>query len=331
MSASTPSEQVSFTIASTDFEPAYLALHRSGELQRRIAASQAWLSGCRACPRGCGANRLSGQTGFCGTGRYAMMSSAFPHMGEENPLRGWKGSGTIFFSRCNLGCIFCQNFDISQAGVGEEVRPDHLANIMLQLQSMGCHNINFVTPSHVVPQILEALAVAIDQGLRLPIVYNTSGYDSLETLRMLDGIIDIYMPDFKFWDPQAATRYLQARDYPEVARNALKEMHHQVGPLKTDENHIARRGLLVRHLVIPGLLSDTEHILRFLAAELSPDTYLNIMAQYHPSGKVSAVRFADINRRLSNREYAEALRLAHEAGLWRLDDRRPLWSLQSTW
>ncbi|NJN65464.1 MAG: radical SAM protein [Chloroflexaceae bacterium] len=328
---STQLETEPFTIASTDFEPAYLALHRSGELQRRIAATQAWLSSCCACPRQCGANRLHGQTGFCDTGRYAMMSSAFPHMGEEPCLRGWKGSGTIFLSRCNLGCVFCQNFDISQAGVGEAIRPEHLANVMLQLQAMGCHNINLVTPSHVVPQILESIAIAADHGLHLPIVYNTSAYESLETLRMLDGVIDMYMPDFKFWDPQAAARYLQASDYPDVARNALKEMHRQVGPLKMDENHVARRGLLVRHLLIPGFLTDTERILRFLAEELSPDTYVNLMAQYHPSGRVSTGRFSEINRSLNNHEYAEALKLAYQVGLWRLDDQRPHWSLQAWW
>lgn len=306
-------------------EPSYLALYRSGALQERVAQAQAGLSQCRLCPRDCGVDRREGARGFCHTGRYALVSSAFPHMGEEDCLRGWHGSGTIFFSLCNLGCVFCQNFDISHAGIGQEVLPAQLAKMMLQLQAMGCHNINLVTPEHVVAQILEALLVAVEQGLRLPLVYNTSAYDTLETLRLLDGVVDIYMPDFKLWSAEHARRYLNASDYPEVARQALREMHRQVGDWLLDERGLAVRGVLVRHLVMPGLQEDSMAILRFLAEEVSPQTYVNIMAQYHPSGKVSGERYAEINRRLPNSEYADVLRVAYEVGLERLDNRHKQW------
>lgn len=309
-------------------QPAYLALHRSGELRARATAALNLLAACRVCPRECGANRQHNESGFCKTGRYALVSSAFAHMGEEDCLRGWHGSGTIFFSMCNLGCAFCQNFDISQAGIGEELTPIHLADVMLRLQAMQCHNINLVTPSHVVPQVLEALTIAAEHGLRLPLVYNTSGYDALDTLRLLDGVVDIYMPDFKFWYPDLAARYMNTRDYPAVAQRALREMHRQVGVLKMDGDGLARRGLLVRHLVMPGLAANTRAIMRFLAEELSSDTYVNVMAQYHPSGKVGTGNLNEINRPLSPREYADAIQIAHEVGLWRLDDRRPLWALQ---
>jgi putative pyruvate formate lyase activating enzyme len=320
-----PEDPQEFILSSNEFEPAYMALHRSGELKQRVETALTMLSNCRVCPRLCEVDRMSNQTGVCHTGRFALVSSAFPHMGEEDCLRGWHGSGTIFFSMCNLGCVFCQNFDISHAGIGEEMSPEHMADMMLKMQTLQCHNINFVTPEHVVPQMLEALQTAIERGLRLPIVYNTSAYDSLDSLKLLDGIIDIYMPDFKFWHPDLAQRYVRARDYPEVARAAFTEMHRQVGDLKTDEHGIAKRGLLVRHLVMPGHLADTESILRFLAEEISPDTYINVMAQYHPSGKVSSERFSEINCRLSGREYADALRIAYDVGLHRLDDRRRLW------
>ena len=258
--------------------------------------------------------------GICRTGRYARVSSYFPHHGEEDCLRGWNGSGTIFFSWCNLRCVFCQNYDISHRGEGVEVHPERLARMMLHLQSLGCHNINFVTPEHVVPQVLEALVIAVEGGLRLPIVYNTSAYDSMESLRLLDGVVDIYMPDFKIWDPEKAHRYLKARDYPEVARRVIKEMHRQVGVLKFDEHGLAKRGVLVRHLVMPGDVAGTEHILRFLAAEVAPDTYVNIMAQYYPAGMVSSERYPEINRRITSQEYWRAIRLAEELGL-RLDER----------
>src|SRR5690606_32486816 len=224
-----------FFISAHNFEPAYLRLHRSGELARRVEQALAHLADCHVCPRNCGVNRLENKKATCKSGRYARVVSHFPHFGEEDCLRGWRGSGTIFFGWCNLRCVFCQNFDISQQDSGVEVTPLELAAMMLELQDSGCHNINFVTPEHVVPQVLEGLLVAVEAGLRLPIVYNTSAYDSLESLRLLDGVVDIYMPDFKFWDSGLALRYLKAKDYPQVARQVIREMHRQVGDLKFDE------------------------------------------------------------------------------------------------
>jgi putative pyruvate formate lyase activating enzyme len=308
-----------FLLRSSEFEPAYLALHRSGELQRRAERAVAGLEKCGACPRMCGVNRLAGGNGVCRTGRYAMVASHFPHFGEEDCLRGWNGSGTIFFSMCSLRCVFCQNFDISHARSGEETPPKRLAERMLELQDEGCHNINLVTPEHVVPQVLEALTHAAAGGLRLPIVYNTSGYDSLETLALLDGVVDIYMPDFKIWEESLAKRYLTAPKYPRTAKAALKEMHRQVGPLKCDERGLAKRGVLVRHLVMPGGVAGTPQILRFLAG-LSRHTYVNLMGQYHPAGAVGPQRYPEINRRISPEEYASALRDAQALGL-RLDSR----------
>ena len=319
------SRQDRFFIPSKAFEPAYLQLYRSGELAKRVERAIQSLESCTVCPRNCRVNRLANKTATCHTGRYAKVSSYFPHFGEEDCLRGWRGSGTIFFSYCNLRCVFCQNFDISQLGYGREVSPKELADMMLELQQLGCHNINFVTPEHVVPQILEALLLAVEGGLRLPLVYNTSAYDSMDSLELMDGIVDIYMPDFKFWDPQLSLRYLKARDYPEVARRVIKEMHRQVGDLKFDEHGLAKRGLLVRHLVMPGEVAGTEEILRWLATEVSKDTYVNIMAQYHPAGRVSEGEFPEINRRITSEEFNRALEIAHEVGLWRLDERRPRW------
>lgn len=312
----------SFFISSQDFEPAYLRLQCSGELAQRARAAIASLASCRVCPRDCRVDRLADKTAACKTGRYAHVSSYFPHFGEEDCLRGWNGSGTIFFSWCNLRCQFCQNFDISQNGHGEETRPERLAEMMLELQGMGCHNINFVTPEHVVPQILEALVLAVEGGLRLPLVYNTSAYDSLESLRLMDGIVDIYMPDFKIWDSRMALKYLLAKDYPQAARRAIKEMHRQVGDLKMDEHGLAKRGVLVRHLVMPGGIAGTHKIMKFLAEEVSPYTYINIMAQYYPAGKVSAEKYPEINRSITPKEYADALFAAQKAGLHRFDERR---------
>lgn len=310
-----------YTLRAADFEPAYLALHRRGELHRRAQAAIAGLECCTVCPRNCQVNRLVDKTAACKTGRYAQVSSAFAHFGEEDCLRGWRGSGTIFFSMCNLRCVFCQNFDISQAEKGQEVGPLELATLMLDLQERGCHNINFVTPEHVVPQLLEALVIAVEAGLRLPLVYNTSAYDSLESLRWLDGVIDIYMPDFKLWRPDLSLRYLKAKDYAEAACRAIKEMQRQVGPLKFDENGLAKRGLLLRHLVMPGLIAETRQIFDFLAREIGSDLYLNVMDQYHPAGKVTSQKYQEINRRLAPAEYDEALKLAQQAG-FRLDRRR---------
>ena len=323
----TKTTTAAFTISGRDFEPAYLALYRSGELQRRAKAALERLADCHVCPRNCGVNRLANKTAACKSGRYALVGSHFAHFGEEDCLRGWNGSGTIFFSWCNLRCVFCQNFDVSQDGMGLEARPERLAQMMLELQEMGCHNINFVTPEHVVPQLLEALPLAVARGLRLPIVYNTSAYDSLDSLHLMEGIVDIYMPDFKFWDDRLSLRFLKAKDYPEAARQAVREMQRQVGPLKMDENGMAKRGLLVRHLVMPGQIAGTESIMHFLAEEVSPDTYVNIMDQYYPAGKVSAEKYAEINRRTTSQEYKQGVELARAAGLWRFDERRPRWRL----
>ena len=313
------------TIDGSTFQPAYMALYRSGELQRRAKSAVAGLADCRACPRLCRVNRLENKTATCKTGRYAIVSSFFPHFGEEDCLRGRNGSGTIFFSMCNLRCVFCQNYDISQARSGHETPPERLAQMMLELQQSGCHNINFVTPEHVVPQILEALPMAIAQGLRLPIVYNTSAYDALESLELLDGIVDIYMPDFKIWDERLALRLLKARDYPAVACQALQEMHRQVGVLKVDENGLAKRGVLIRHLLMPGEVAGTGKIMRFLAEALSTDTFVNLMDQYHPANKVGASQYEEINRRITIQEVDLAYDLAREAKLWRFDQRRPRW------
>jgi putative pyruvate formate lyase activating enzyme len=299
--------------------PSYLRLGAS-EIRRRAQRAVASLARCEGCPRNCRIDRLRDETRVCATGRHARVSTWFAHHGEEDCLRGTRGSGTIFFAFCNLKCVFCQNHDTSQAGRGRELDPEHLAAAMLDLQEQGCHNINWVTPEHVVPEILEALPIAIERGLELPIVYNTSAYDSLESLALMDDVVDIYMPDFKVWTNASAIRYLKAKDYPEVARATVREMHRQVGPLQIGEDGLARRGVLVRHLVMPGLLDESKEIFRFLA-ELSPETYLNVMGQYRPEYR--AREYPEIDRRPSAREMADAVHLAGEAGLSRLDERRP--------
>jgi putative pyruvate formate lyase activating enzyme len=314
----------------TDTVPGYLRLHESGELERRVSEAVAGLKSCRVCPWNCEIDRLADERMVCRTGRYARVASYFPHFGEEDCLRGWNGSGTIFFAWCNLRCVFCQNHDISQADAGVEVRPERLARMMLELQALGCHNINLVTPEHVVPQTLEALPHAIRGGLRLPIVYNTSAFDSLDSLRHLDGIVDIYMPDFKYWREDTSKRYLKSPAYPAAARAAIQEMYRQVGDLTFDERGLARRGLLVRHLVMPGGLDETREIMNFLAAEVSPRTYVNIMGQYRPEGKVSAEKYGELNRPITARELADAFQVARDAGLSRFDERwhPPLLSLR---
>ncbi len=314
-----------YKLHAADFEPAYLALHREGELQRRAEKAVAGLEACYVCPRDCGVNRLADKTAACKTGRYAQVSSYFPHVGEEDCLRGWRGSGTIFFGLCNLRCVFCQNFDISQAEKSMEVGPAELAAMMLELQAQGCHNINFVTPEHVVPQILEALPLAVEAGLRLPLVYNTSAYDSMESMRLMDGVVDIYMPDFKLWTSDLTLRYLKAKDYALAAGRVIKEMYRQVGPLKFDEKGLAKRGVLVRHLVMPGLLDETRQVLNFLSEAIGPQLYINMMAQYYPAGKVSAEKYPEINRGLTTPEFKAALQMARDAG-FRLDERRPFGS-----
>jgi putative pyruvate formate lyase activating enzyme len=292
----------------------------AGKTQKALAA----LENCRMCPRDCCVNRLENAWSACKTGRYAIVDCHFAHFGEEYCLRGWKGSGTIFFSHCNLRCVFCQNYDISQAvAPGPAIPgspPEVIADMMLDLQGRGCHNINFVTPEHVVAQIIESVAIAVERGLRIPIVYNTSAYDALDSIELMDGIADIYMPDFKFWSAERSKLYMKAEDYPEVARRAIRAMHDQVGDLVINENGLARRGLLIRHLVMPGMLDETRSILEWIAAELGTNTYINLMDQYHPAGKVSAVQYHEINRRTRSSEFLEAKRIAWSLGLHRLDD-----------
>lgn len=302
----------------TPVVPAYLHLHASGELTARIAAARERLTCCTLCPRRCQVNRLAGEHGFCRTGRMANVASYHPHFGEESVLVGMGGSGTIFLTHCNLGCVFCQNYEISHLGEGVATPPGQLAAMMVSLQKQGCHNINWVTPSHVVPQLLEALGIAIDRGLQVPLVYNTSGYDALETLQLLDGVVDIYMPDFKFWAMESARRFCGAADYPEVARQAIREMHRQVGDLVIDAQGLAQRGLLVRHLVMPEGLAESREIFTFLANEISPTTYVNVMEQYRPCGQ--AFKYPPIDRPLDHAEYLEAVRLAKAAGLTRFDE-----------
>ncbi len=303
------------------FEPAYLSLLRSGELPSRVEQAYRRLSACDLCAWECRKNRRAGELGVCRSGERARLASFGAHLGEEAPLRGWRGSGTIFFGRCNLRCQYCQNYDISQCDAGQEVEPEVIAEVMLELQAAGCHNINLVSPSHVVAQILAAVWIAARKGLRLPLVYNTGGYDSLLALKLLDGVIDIYMPDMKYADTQTALRYSRARNYPEVNRAAVKEMHRQVGDLQINQDGLATRGLLVRHLVLPNHLAGTEQIVRFLAEEISPNTYLNLMDQYRPLYHAS--QYAALNRPITSKEYQEAVELAHRAGLHRLDKRRP--------
>lgn len=300
-------------------EPSYLKLYRDGILKDRIQKAVDQMKHCKLCPRECGINRLSDETGYCKTGRKARVASFHAHFGEESPLVGTHGSGTIFISYCNLLCSFCQNYEISHMGEGQEVEPQHMAVMMLKLEQRGCHNINFVTPTHVVPQILEGLIIAVEHGLSVPLVYNSSGYDKVETLKILDGIFDIYMPDFKFWDPHWASRYCNAPDYRDSATAAIKEMHRQVGDLKINHDGIAERGLLVRHLVMPKGVANTKEIMTFLADEISTNTYVNVMDQYRPCG--GAVNDSMIGTRLSRKEFQDAIRVAEAAGLKRLDPR----------
>ena len=300
-------------------EPSYLKLYDSKELSDRTRTALDLLASCTLCPRQCHVNRLEGETGFCQTGRKARVASFSPHFGEESPLVGQHGSGTLFISSCNLLCSFCQNYEISHLQEGMEVSPKNMASMMIQLEKRGCHNINFVTPTHVVPQILEALPLAIEAGLSIPLVYNCGGYERKETLELLHDIVDIYMPDFKFWDSKWAERYCDAPDYREIAREAIREMHRQVGDLRINEHGVAERGLLVRHLVMPHAIAGTARIMEFLAKEISPDTYVNVMDQYRPCGKAHGDPW--INRRLTAKEYREGIEGAAKAGLTRLDDR----------
>jgi putative pyruvate formate lyase activating enzyme len=302
------------------FLPGYLALAESGVLARRAEQARRHLEDCDLCARYCYVNRLKSVRGaVCRTGERAVVHSHGPHHGEEPPLRGHRGSGTIFFSWCNLRCDFCQNWEISRQGRGVGRDPEQLAEMMLALQAMGCHNINLVSPSHVVAQIIAAVSIAARRGLKLPIVYNTGGYDSMEALRLLDGVIDIYMPDMKFADSTKAHRLSHVRHYVSYNREAVREMHRQVGDLVLDEEGIARRGLLVRHLVLPDNLSGTDGVLKFLAEEISRDTYLNLMDQYRPCYRADA--HPSMDRNITDAEFAQALRWAREMGLERLDRR----------
>ena len=298
-----------------DNVPSYISLYESGELQERIAELEQMLQPCHLCPRRCLVERKDSKVGVCQALSELVVSSAFPHFGEEPPLVGFHGSGTIFLSHCNLRCVFCQNYEISHLGEGGQVSTEQLAAMMIQLQQFGCHNINFVTPTHYTPQIIAALPKAIELGLEIPLVYNCGGYESVETLRLLEGIIDIYMPDFKYSDAAAARRYSNAPDYFEIAKAAVAEMHRQVGVLQLNEQGIAVRGLLIRHLVMPNQVVGSKEILQFIAQQLSPDSYVNIMDQYRPCYK--AVHFPEINRRITQKEYDEVIRWALDAGLHR--------------
>jgi len=310
------------TMASKAFVASYLKTYKAGLFAEKIEKAFRILESCTLCPRNCGFNRLKGEKGVCRAGLRPEVSSYSPHFGEESPLVGDHGSGTIFMTHCNLRCLFCQNYSISHLGQGQEVSFETLAMMMVELQRRGCHNINFVSPTHYVPQILKALPYAIEKGLSIPLVYNTGGYDSVQTLELLQGVFDIYMPDFKYGDGQAAQEYSQASDYPQMARLAFKEMHRQVKDLVIDERGIALRGLLVRHLVLPKGLAGTEEVMRFLAGEISKNTYVNIMDQYYPSGKISPA--SPLNRRISEREFEEALDAAKKAGITRLDKREKI-------
>jgi len=291
-----------------------LSMLSETELQRRIEAVYKLLESCRVCPRECGVNRLKNdKLGFCRSGLNPVVSSASPHHGEEPPISGAKSSGTIFFANCNLRCVYCQNYPISQMGNGVERTPGELACQMLSLQEQGCHNLNLVTPTHFMPQILRALGIAKERGFNLPIVYNTSGYESVEALRLLDGIVDIYLPDMRYSDDRAALKYSIAPHYPEINRAAVKEMYRQVGNLILDEDGIAKRGLIVRHLILPGGLSGTEGVMKFLAEEISRDVYISLMSQYFPAYKATEHR--ETNRRITAEEYDEAYDIKMRYGL----------------
>ena len=303
-----------------DYEPQFLKSYRQSTLKANTARAEAGLGNCKLCPRQCGVDRLAGETGYCGTGKHAVVSSYNAHFGEEDPLVGTHGSGTIFFTHCNLLCNFCQNYEISHLGEGHEITNEQLAYIMLELQRSGCHNINLVTPTHVAAQILGALCIAADKGLRIPIVYNSGGYDSTQTLEILDGAIDIYMPDFKFWDGEVARQACDAPDYPEIARSAFLEMHRQVGDLETTADGLATRGLLVRHLVLPQGLAGTKEVMTFIAEKVSSQTYVNIMPQYRPCGKADEI--PALAKPISPLDFDSALQPAEDAGIKRFDKRR---------
>lgn len=309
------------TGATARFEPAYLALHRSGELKRRGEALWERLAACDLCPRGCGVNRLKGEKGTCRATSELVIAAYHPHFGEEPPLVGRGGSGTIFFAHCSLRCVFCINWPISHGGDGKPGSLDDLAGMMIELQQRGCHNINVVTPTHYSAHILRALDRAAARGLRLPVVYNTCGWERLDVLRLMDGVVDIYLPDFKYADAQMATRHLgDSEGYPERTREALLEMHRQVGAARPGPDGLMRRGLMIRHLVMPNNAARTDEVLRWIGENLPRDTYVNVMSQYTPVHR--AREFPEIARRLTRREYAQALAWAREAGLTQIEQQR---------
>jgi putative pyruvate formate lyase activating enzyme len=299
-------------------EPSYLRLAREGRLKQIEKDLWDILGACRLCPRACGADRLRGARGTCSSTARLKVASHGPHFGEERPLVGRGGSGTIFFSNCNLLCSFCQNWEINHRGDGRSITEADLAGMMLDLQERGCHNINLVTPTHVVPHIVRALREAVDRGLRVPLVYNTGGYDSPDVIRALDGVVDIYLPDFKYQDGALAAKYSSgAADYPEVAAAVIKEMHRQVGRLVVDERGVAVRGLIIRHLVMPQNIAGTDRFVKWVARELTTDTYVNIMPQYRPEHRAAA--YPELARRITPQEWGQALAWAHAAGLTNLD------------
>ncbi len=297
--------------------PGYVELLHSGELKDRVEKAFAYLENCQLCGWECKKNRISGGLGVCLTGIQARVSSYGAHFGEENPLRGWRGSGTVFFSRCNLRCVYCQNYQISQADSGELVDAQRLATIFIELAESGCHNINLVSPTHIIPHILAAIYIAAQAGLQLPFVYNTGGYNSVQALKLLDGIIDIYMPDMKYASASAGHNFSRVRNYPAINQAAVLEMHRQVGDLEIDQQGLARRGLLVRHLVLPNNQGGSEEIIRFLVNEISPNTYLNLMKQYRPSYQAS--RYIKLIRPITDREWQKAIDLANQSRMKRLD------------
>jgi putative pyruvate formate lyase activating enzyme len=297
------------------FIPSYIHLYEKGELNQRIQLLEEFLKECRLCPRECRVNRLNGEVGYCKAPSELMVSSVFPHFGEEAPLVGYHGSGTIFLTHCNLRCIFCQNYDISHLGRGERITSSEMAKVMVRLQELGCHNINFVTPTHYAPQIVASLPEAIEMGFRLPIVYNCSGYEAIEVIRVLEDVVDIYMPDAKYMDERFSKQFSNAPDYPEVLTKVLKEMHRQVGDLKTNSIGVAERGLLIRHLVMPNGVSSSQMVLKLIAEEISLHSYVNIMDQYRPEYR--AHDHPEISRRITHKEYLEVVQMARHFGLYR--------------
>lgn len=309
-------------MTSKSFSPAYHKTYKNGLFPEIIKKAEQMLRSCSVCPRNCGVDRTRSERGFCEAGYLPEVSSYSPHFGEERPLVGHHGSGTIFLTHCNLRCLFCQNYSISHLGEGQTVSIQRLAKMMVELQHLGCHNINFVSPTHFVPQILHALPIAIERGLSVPLVYNTGGYDSVETLRLLDGVFDIYMPDFKYSRSDVAQQYSRAPDYPQAARSAFKEMHRQVGDLQINDQGIALQGLLVRHLVLPQDLASTKEVMHFLATEISLNTYVNIMDQYYTCGDIPSN--SPLQRRITSEEFNQAIKWAKEEGMTRLDKREKL-------